>query len=725
MLGFLVLWAGLSAGLAPLKWPVMDLWARLAPARPQQDGPLTIVVIDQSALDAYRRLGYGYSWPWRRDVTAQCIRYIHDAGARAIVLDVEFPDRHPADDPDAPILEQTDTALLDEVAKAGNVVCAIRLANRDRVDAESERRMDALHQRYGLAKIHSIPSPMQYNDAEFPFEVRMPDGGMRSLDRVAWRMGNVAEKGGAGGIFRGLRMVVGDGRGLFPGLAAATLLGLEKAPAIVAGAGGEYRIGRYRMRADDEGYVLLRFYGGSDVGPDGRGRTFRYVSMGEIMRRSNQAVLKGGRPPYSDPDLTGKIVLVGASVAGLYDTKTTPVSSGCPGVELHATLIANVLNGDLARLARSGPYALALLVTAITAIVVIRVYRPAVTGPATLGMLVLTGLIAWGAYARWSVLLDVIPAWLGCSLAFAAGTTYNYLNEGRRRRQIKSMFQTYVPPEVVDQMIANPELYKLGGERKEMSVFFSDIRGFTGLSEGLEPTDVVALLNIYLTAMTDIIMRHGGTLDKYIGDAIVAIYGAPLPMQHHAAAACAAALEMQACIGQQVNPELQKRRLPAVRVGMGIHSGLICAGNIGSERRRDYTVIGDGVNLASRLEGLNKYYATGILISADTRSQLGPDFACRLVDRVTVKGRSRAVEIHEVLGKAPLSDDDRRWVAAYEEGLRLSWARQWDEALARLDAALAVRPDDGPSLLMKKRVEGYRASPPPADWDGAYVMDAK
>jgi adenylate cyclase len=531
------------------------------------------------------------------------------------------------------------------------------------------------------------------------------------------------------GVFRSLPLwhedpIYGD---FLPSLALAAVLSATGSNASLddRGAGvlcvGDHGTPLVRGRPS----AFLRFYGPGDVGADGRGRTFRYVSMGEIMRRAAQAMMAGKKPPYADPDLSGKIVLVGANVAGLYDLKATPVSSVYPGVELHATLITNILKGEHVR----GPFpsqalGLALVCALAVGMVVVAAYRPVLTVPVTALVAAGVGVISYQAYARGGLFLHATPAWAATAATFVCGTLYNFATEGRRRRRIKGMFQTYVSPEVVDQMIARPELYALGGERKPMTVLFSDIRGFTTLSEGLEPTEVVALLNTYLDPMTEIVIRHRGTLDKYIGDAVVAIYGAPLPMEDHAARACRSALEMFRALEETVNPELVRRGWPEVRIGVGINSGLICAGNMGSERRRDYTVIGDGVNLASRLEGLNKYYGTRILIGPETREQVGDAFVCRHLDRVAVKGRGKAVDVHELVGEA-VGEAEREAIRVYEEGLALLWARRFEEAAARFGEALGARPEDTAAGLMKKRAVGFAAEPPPEDWSGAHVMDAK
>jgi adenylate cyclase len=270
----------------------------------------------------------------------------------------------------------------------------------------------------------------------------------------------------------------------------------------------------------------------------------------------------------------------------------------------------------------------------------------------------------------------------------------------------------------------NPALLRLGGEKKELTVIFTDIRGFTSISEMLDPEALVEFLNEYLGAMTDIVFAHGGLLDKYIGDAIMALWGTPLPAPDHAASACRAALDMTARL-QDLRQEWKTRGLPPLEIGVGINTGPMVVGNMGSSRRFNYTVMGDQVNLGSRLEGLNKFYGTRILLSESTRAQLGEEFLMREVDAVRVKGKRQPVVVFELLARAGDSAELRSFVAEFEEALRAYKERRWEEAYLLFLQFAHAHPDDQPTQIYLERCRQLMASPAPADWDGVFEMEHK
>jgi adenylate cyclase len=287
------------------------------------------------------------------------------------------------------------------------------------------------------------------------------------------------------------------------------------------------------------------------------------------------------------------------------------------------------------------------------------------------------------------------------------------------------MFAQYMSEKVITHLMAHPERLKLGGERRHITLFFSDLAGFTSLSEGLEPEKVVALLNDYLSRMTDIILEEEGTMDKFEGDAIMAFWGAPLPQEDQALRACRAALRQQAALGE-LNRHFADQGLPPLAMRIGLHSGDAVVGNLGSQKRFDYTVIGDTVNLASRLEGLNKFYRTGILASETTRQECADNVLFREVDRVAVKGRETPVTVYQPLGlqddlppaKATLSQE-------FAEALELYRQRKFSEAGARFQHILGENPEDGPARVFWGRCQQFQGSPPPPDWDGVFRPDQK
>ena len=287
------------------------------------------------------------------------------------------------------------------------------------------------------------------------------------------------------------------------------------------------------------------------------------------------------------------------------------------------------------------------------------------------------------------------------------------------------MFGTMVSRDVLRYLEANPESFSLRGERAEATMFFSDVAGFTTISEQMQPEQLTNLLNHYLTPMTDIILAHGGYVDKYEGDAIMAEWGIPFRTDDHAVNACLAAIEQQACLAR-LRPTLKKEFGHELYVRMGINTGTVTAGNMGSDMRFSYTVMGDAVNFASRLEPINKEYGTQILIGEATAHAARDFIEVRYLDKIVVKGKTKPVKVYELLGKrGSLSEDRQKVVSLYTEALHLHWERRWEEALDRLAIGIGIDPDDGPSHTLHTRITAYRHTPPPDDWQGEYVRLTK
>jgi len=299
-----------------------------------------------------------------------------------------------------------------------------------------------------------------------------------------------------------------------------------------------------------------------------------------------------------------------------------------------------------------------------------------------------------------------------------------YLTEGRQRRQLRAAFDKYMAPEVVDEIMRHPEI-KLGGEKKELTVLFSDIAGFTTISERLSPEQLVALLNEYLSVMTDIIRRHRGNVNKYLGDGIMAIFGAPLSEPMHAALACYAALDSQEAL-TSLRAEWKSRGLPEIAARIGINTGDLVVGNMGSQTRLEYTVMGDSVNLASRLEGASKFYDTLILIGPRTYELAQSNVEAREVDLLRVKGKFEPVVVYELLArKGQLGPVKQQVVEVYTRGLHSYKSRAFESAQRDFEAALKLDPLDGPSKVYLRRAQEFLATPPPVDWDGVYELHSK
>jgi adenylate cyclase len=428
----------------------------------------------------------------------------------------------------------------------------------------------------------------------------------------------------------------------------------------------------------------------------------------------------------------GKIVLIGAGYADNTDAYRTPFYSArfgyplTPGVEIHANALATLLRGRTITTIPLFSAFLLILFSSFLLLFVERRFNPLVSGLALLIMLSGYTLTSFIVFERADRALPLVSFTIGMSLAFILIAVYRSLTEGRQKRWIKNAFQMYLSPDFVNILLKKPDLLFLGGEEKDLTILFSDLQGFTSLSEGMTPTALVSLLNEYLDGMTRILLAHGGTLDKYEGDAIMAFWGAPLDQEDHAVRAVSAALEMSR-FSDDLGRRFRREGRPGIRTRIGVNSGRAVVGNIGSERRFNYTIIGDEVNLASRLEGANKAYGTTLMISRTTYELVKDDFQFRELDVLRVKGKEKPVKVYEVMGFAGEAMDSsmEKMVDLYNQGISAYDKRAWQSALGFFEKALAERPGDGPSTTHIERCRHFMENPPDKDWDGVFSLKTK
>ena len=447
----------------------------------------------------------------------------------------------------------------------------------------------------------------------------------------------------------------------------------------------------------------------------GRKGSFPYVSATDILNgKADKALLQGA------------VVLVGTTAPGLLDLRATPVGEAYPGVEVHANLIAGILDGRILQLPEYtlGAEVVLLILFGVVMALTAPLLSPlaaTLTAGGLLSTYVLFNLVVWTAG---HLVLPVASGVLMLLAMFMLNMSYGYFIETRGKRQLTGLFGHYVPPELVDEMAKRPEAYSLEAENREMTVLFSDVRGFTTISEGLNPKELSALMNRFLTPMTHVIHEHRGTIDKYMGDAVMAFWGAPLPDVEHARHALRAGLDMLERV-EQINKEFATRGWPPLAIGIGINTGPMSVGNMGSAFRMAYTVLGDAVNLGSRLEGLTKGYGVSLIVSESTREAV-PEYAYREIDRVRVKGKDKPIAIYEPLG---LRDQiDTKWkdeLKLYREALRLYRSRDWD--MAEMNFLNLARSSRAPELyrIYVERIAQFRAQPPRSDWDGVYTHATK
>jgi len=469
------------------------------------------------------------------------------------------------------------------------------------------------------------------------------------------------------------------------------------------------QIGAGFIPTDESGQLLVNY-----LGPP---KTFPHISISDILRG------KIDKGTFKD-----KIVLVGATAMGTHDLRATPFSPLYPGVEIHATVIDNILSQNfLTKPKWSMIYDLIAIVLlgAITGIALPRM-------GALKGLLLATGLfflhifIAQWLFVSSNVWLNIVYPLLAIAITYTGLTVYHYMTEERERKKIKGAFRHYVAPIVIDEMLKDPERLKLGGEEKVLTVLFCDLQGFTGYSERFSPHEMIDMLSEYFEKMTEEIFTYQGTLKEYVGDELMAIFGAPLEQADHAQRACSAALAMRNRL-RALRSEWAKMGRPPLRARTGVNSGPMLVGNLGSRFRFAYGALGDHVNLGSRLEGLNKTYGTEILIGENTVQLVGDSFRMREVDQVRVKGREQPVRIYELLGNSgdSLPKEMEESLNYFTAGLKAYRQQAWQEALALFKRSLAILPEDGPSRLMAERCQIYQEAPPPTDWDGVFTMTTK
>lgn len=468
---------------------------------------------------------------------------------------------------------------------------------------------------------------------------------------------------------------------------------------------------------DDLGYVVgapTMTVAGHDL-PISRAAslTLDVLGKGQLARVSAADVLSGSAPRAA---LAGKLVFVSQTFAA-FDKVATPLERLADGVELHATLAENILGGRLIHSTGDGATLLAtlLLCALVCAAQLRRVRRrPWMPPLIALAALCIYVALALAMFANGTIIAIAAPAVLASAVLIAA-TIGGLATEGREKAKLRAVFSQYVAGPVVDRILADPARAKLGGERKELTVLFSDIRGFSMFAEGMAPEQLAAFLGEYLTPMTELVLASGGTLDKYIGDAIMAIWGAPIDVPDHAARACEVALKMQEVL-VGLNKTWAKTGKPAVAIGIGLNTGAMAVGNMGSAARFDYTVLGDQVNLGARLEALTKEYGIGILVGAATAEAAGAGFVFREVDLVRVKGRAGALPVFELVGRAgtPVDPTFATALAAYR--------RREFAAAERTFAALA---DDPVAAILAARCAVLADQQPPEGWDGVYEQRSK
>ena len=697
-----------------------DLFQVLRPREQQALSPVVIVDIDEASL---KEIG---QWPWPRTVVADLVSKLKERGAVAIGFDIIFaePDRmSPAvavesfrgldDETRSKLasLPSNDEVLADAMKRARVIVGQSGSPlSQPRSDAEKALQT-------GFAIIGPDPTPLLVTFKGLLRNVPL-------IEQAAAGRGVLSIDPDRDGIIRRVPVILTAQDVLVPSLAMEMLR-------VVTGSGA------IQVRADEAGVQSVGVRGLA-VPTDNRGRV--WVHFNKIDRErsyvSAKDLLQGRLPPDR---VRGRLVLVGTSAIGLFDIKTTPVDAAMPGVEVHAQILESVLTK--AQLAPVPDAIGAEIVIAVLLGLAIIVAAPALspTVVVVLGAAMVAGLVglSWYLFAMHSLLLDFTYPLMSSWLIYLVLTFVNYFREQRQRQQIRSAFGYYLSPHMVEQLARSPEKLVLGGEERRMTILFSDVRGFTTISEHFKdnPQGLTQLMNRFLTPLTNAIIERKGTIDKYIGDAIMAFWNAPVDDTEQEVNACDAALTMQER-AVELNAELKQEAetgggtyMP-LRIGIGLNTGPCVVGNMGSDFRFNYSVLGDTVNVASRLEARTKDYRLPLVIGSRTAERAQEKFTTMEIDLIQVKGKKEPEAVFTVLGRSALKDDPHcTELRALNADMLVAFRKQdWDGALALIERCRsAANGLDVAGLydMYVERISTYRADPPPPDWDGVYEAESK
>jgi len=702
---------------------VWDNYQRAKP-RPYQPMPVRIIDIDEESL---ARMG---QWPWPRTEVARLVDRLTELGAATVAFDILFsePDRI---SPANLLLHWQGRPEAAELQKA-----LAHLPDSDAVLAESMTRIPSVTAFALLVddRIKSVPATKNgfaiAGDDPLLF-LRIFQGAVTTLlklEDVAAGNGAVNYVPDGDNVIRRAPLLFGYNAHVVPTLATEALRVAHGASTYIvksSGASGEIAFGEHTgvvevkigplvVPTDSEGALLLH-----DTGHVAE----RFVSAWRVLE-----------PDFNADKVAGQIVIIGSSAQGLNDIKTTPLSAAIPGVEVHALIIEQILADDFLARPDWAPGAELMYLLVFGSILIVAIRRVGALWAVVIGLSAVT--IAWSAswygFIRFGYLIDPLFPTAVAVMIYVSSSLISFLRTESEKRFIRMAFGRYLSPVLVEELTRHPDRLQLGGQMRELTILFSDIRGFTKISESLNPQALTRLINNYLTPMTWVIQNENGCVDKYIGDCIVAFWNAPLDDPSHVPNAVRTALKMREKLRDlnaawRAEAEAEGRKFIKIKTGLGLNTGDCCVGNLGSEQRFDYSVLGDAVNTAARLEGLTKGYGIDLIIGESTAAKAA-EFALVEIDQVKVKGRATPLHIFTVLGDeafaltpefAAIRDQQAEFLAAYRR-------QDWDAASAILAECRELAPSlHGLHDVFAERIGEYRAKPPPADWDGVYEARTK
>ncbi len=684
----------------------------------KQDKRITIVDIDEKSLREEGR------WPWSRSKMASLLENLHKAGAVVIAIDVIFSEaeRNEA----RQIFEQLRPELSAETGLLTRLEQRLDEFDSDQRFARSLHDKDVvlgyIFHRESIEPVGLLPRPLQLDNKKQILNTTMLSMGSYTanlpvLQKAARYAGFFSIGTDPDGIIRRVPLVIRYKNEIYPSLALETVRLfqlVDKVQIFTERIGSAENITGISLlpgqiiRTDGEGRAIIPFRGPF--------KSFPYISATDVLNNN-----------YAPGTFENTIVLVGTTAEGLFDLRAVPMQSVYPGVEVHANLIAGMLDN---RFPVEPPWArganfILMLFSGIVVVMVLPMISPLLQIVVTLLISIcLLSFNVWLWTVQGYVVAVAIPLLMIFTLAMA-NLGYGFLFEAKARRFLKHMFGQYVPPELVEVMSDNPSGYGFEGDTREMSVLFADIVGFTTLSEQLSAAEVKRFLNRFFTPMTAVIFKHRGTIDKYVGDMVMAFWGAPLTDPEHALHAVDAALNMITTT-EKLKLEFAREGLPNIDICVGINTGMMNVGDMGSEYRRAYTVLGDAVNLASRLEASSRYYGVSLVIGQNTYQAIKGRYLCRTLDLVKVKGKQEPVWVYEPI--CPLERADtasREEVEAIDAMLECYRSQQWNEALAHIDALITRHGECKLYHIYRDRITFLENNPPGQDWDGSFERRSK
>ena len=702
--------------VARLRSLVFDAYQRVSPRAFDPALPVRVVDIDEESL---KRVG---QWPWPRTVLADLVTKLGQNGAAAIGFDMVFPE------PDRMSPANTLRFWPNAEALAGLRQEIEKLPSNDQVFAEAIGTAPVVLGFIAAPQGTSFPETKagfaHGGDDPKLFAPYYPGAAasLKELQDQAQGAGSLNWIPDHDQIIRRMPMVIRVGDTLYPSFAADMLRLAQGASTYMvksSGASGEkafgektgivkIRVGDLEIPTEADGQMWIRFT------PEAKERYLPAwkVLNGEIGRE----------------ELEGRILLIGTSAAGLLDLRATPLDASVPGVSLHAQAIEQILQGSFLQRPDFATAAELLYILVIGLLIAFLIYRMGALGSAVLGGAAVAAVIgiSWYAFDAFGWLVDPIYPAVALTAIYLVGTLVVFLRTERERNRVRHAFSHYMAPALVERLANDPARLKLGGETRDMTLLFSDVRGFTGISEGLDAEELTRFLNSLFTPLSNIILEEQGTIDKFMGDAVMAFWNAPLDDSLHPSHACSAALRMMRemeTLNERWREEAEAKGRPfkPVQLGIGLNTGICCVGNLGSETRFDYSVIGDNVNVASRLEGQSKTYDVGTVVGESTTAR-APDFAFLELDLLKVKGKTEATRAFALLGDTAFKQSPNFITLAERHGEFLARyrAKDWDaaEALSRECERLNTSHLDRLYALYRERIDYFRINPPPPQWDG-------